>query len=136
GTSNTIGGLNSNTTYYYWVRTNCSSATTQSTWSFAGTFKTACSTFTVPYTENFDTTSTGSSTNNNAPSCWSYLESASFTGYGYVSTSNNYSAPNAYYLYNSSATTGSQMLVSPPTVNLSDGNKRVRFYAKSGGANY
>lgn len=136
GTSNTIGGLNSNTTYYYWVRTNCSSATTQSTWSFAGTFKTACSTFTVPYTEDFDTTSTGSSTNNNAPSCWSYLESASFTGYGYVSTSNNYSAPNAYYLYNSSATTGSQMLVSPPTVNLSDGNKRVRFYAKSGGANY
>lgn len=136
GTSTTIGGLNSNTNYYYWVRTNCSSATSQSVWSFAGTFKTACSTFTVPYTENFDTTSTGSSTNNNVPSCWAYLESASFTGYGYVAASNSYSSPNSYYLYNSTATTGSQMLVSPPTVNLSDGNKRVRFYAKSGGANY
>ncbi len=132
GTSKTIGSLNSNTTYYYWVRSNCNTATGQSAWSFAGTFKTACSTFTVPYTENFDTTSTGSSTNNNAPSCWAYLESASFAGYGYVTTTNNYSAPNAYYLYNSTATTGSQMLVAPPTINLSDGTKRVRFYAKTG----
>lgn len=132
GTSTTIGGLNSNTTYYYWVRTNCSSATSQSAWSFGGTFKTACSTFTVPYTENFDTTSVGSNTNNNAPSCWAYLEDASFSGYGYVTTTNNYSAPNAYYMTNSSATTGSQMLVAPPTVNLSDGNKRVRFYARTG----
>lgn len=136
GTSTTIGSLNSNTNYYYWVRTNCSSGTSQSAWSFGGTFKTACSTFTVPYTENFDTTSTGSSTNNNAPSCWAYLESASFVGYGYVAASNPYSSPNSYYLYNSTATTGNQMLVSPPTVNLSDGTKRVRFYAKSSTANY
>lgn len=136
GTSTTIGSLNSNTNYYYWVRTNCSSATSQSVWSFGGTFKTACSTFTVPYTENFDTTSTGSSTNNNSPSCWAYLESASFAGYGYVAASNSYSSPNSYYLYNSTATAGSQMLVSPPTINLSDGTKRVRFYAKAGGNSY
>ncbi|MCS3871248.1 hypothetical protein J3D55_004164 [Chryseobacterium ginsenosidimutans] len=136
GTSTTIGGLNSNTNYYYWVRSNCSSGTSQSSWSFGGTFKTACSTFTVPYTENFDTTSTGSSTNNNTPSCWAYLESVSFAGYGYVVASNPFSSPNSYYLYNASGTTGNQMLVSPPTINLSDGNKRVRFYAKSASANY
>lgn len=136
GTSMTIPSLNSNTTYYYWVRTNCSTGTSQSSWSFGGTFKTACSIFTTPYTENFDTTSTGSSTNNNAPSCWSYLETASFAGYGYVTTSNPYSSPNSYYLYNSTATTGNQMLVSPPTTNLSNGTKRVRFYAKSSTAGY
>ncbi|WBV61694.1 fibronectin type III domain-containing protein [Chryseobacterium camelliae] len=132
GTSKTIPGLNSNTTYYYWVRTNCSTGTSQSAWSFGGTFKTACAVFTVPYTENFDTTSTGSASNNNAPSCWSYLESASFPGNGYVSgTTNAFTSPNAYYLNNSSATSGSQMLVSPPTTSLSNGTKRVRFYAKS-----
>lgn len=136
GTSTTIGSLNSNTTYYYWVRSNCNTVTGQSVWSFAGTFKTACSTFTVPYTENFDTTSTGSSSNTNAPSCWAYLESASFAGYGYVAASNSYSAPNSYYMNNSSGTTGSQMLVAPPTINLSDGTKRVRFYAKAGGSSY
>lgn len=131
GTNTTIGGLTSNTNYYYWVRTNCSTATSQSVWSFAGTFKTACSTFTVPYTENFDATTPGSSTNNNAPSCWSYLESASFAGYGYVVASTPYSTPNSYYLYNSSGVTGGQMLVAPPTVGLSDGTKRVRFYARA-----
>ncbi|WP_126652134.1 GEVED domain-containing protein [Chryseobacterium aureum] len=132
GTSTTIGGLNSNTTYYYWVRSNCNTATGQSVWSFAGTFKTACSTFTVPYTENFDTTSVGSNTSTNAPSCWAYLESTSFAGYGYVAASNSYSAPNSYYLNNSTGTAGSQMLVAPPTINLSDGTKRVRFYARTG----
>lgn len=131
GTSQTIDGLNSNTDYYYWVRSNCSTATNQSVWSFGGTFKTACSTFTVPYTENFDTTSTGGSTNNNAPSCWAYLESSGFTGYGYVSSSYTVSTPRSFYMYNSTATTGSQMLISPPTVNLSDGTKQVSFSAKS-----
>lgn len=134
GTSKVIPGLNSNTIYYYWVRSNCSTGTSQSAWSFGGTFKTACSVFTVPYTENFDTTSTGSTSNLTVPSCWAYLESASFAGYGYVTASNSYSSPNTYYLNNSTATTGSQMLVSPPTTNLSNGTKRVRFYAKAGTA--
>ncbi|WP_426279180.1 fibronectin type III domain-containing protein [Chryseobacterium sp. S-02] len=136
GTSKVIPGLNSNTVYYYWVRSNCSTGTSQSSWSFGGTFKTACSIFTVPYTENFDTTSTGSSSNLTVPSCWSYLETASSAGYGYVTTSYPNSSPNSYYLYNSSDNTGSQMLVSPPTTNLSNGTKRVRFYARGTSTGY
>lgn len=135
-TSYTIPSLASNTIYYYWVRSNCSTGTSQSAWSFGGTFKTACSIFTVPYTENFDTTATGTSSSTNAPSCWSYLETASSAGYGYVTTTYPNSSPNSYYLYNSTDTTGSQMLVSPPTTNLSSGTKRVRFYARGSSAGY
>ncbi|KQS91426.1 hypothetical protein ASG21_02810 [Chryseobacterium sp. Leaf394] len=136
GLSNTIGGLNSNTIYYYWVRANCATATSQSAWSFVGNFKTACSVFTAPYTENFDTTSTGSSSNPNAPSCWAYTENSGFAGSGYVTTSTPVSSPNIYLLTNSTATTGNQMLVSPQTTALSDGTKRVKFFARGGAANY
>lgn len=133
-TSTTINVPNSNTKYYVWVRSNCG---TPGEWGSVGTnFTTLCSVFNVPYTETFDTTSTGNSTNNNAPNCWKYLETSGYAGYGYVYGSGAYSSPNNYYLYNSSATSGAGMLVSPPTTNLSDGTKRVRFYAKAGGANY
>ncbi|WP_280702962.1 GEVED domain-containing protein [Chryseobacterium sp. BIGb0186] len=82
-----------------------------------------------------NTTSIGSTSNTNAPMCWSYLETSGFAGYGYVTNSNSNSPTNSYYLSNTSASTGNQMLVSPQTVALSDGTKRVKFYAK-GSANY
>ncbi|MCJ7933166.1 MAG: T9SS type A sorting domain-containing protein [Chryseobacterium sp.] len=53
GTSYTIGSLSASTTYYYWVRTNCSTGTSQSSWSFAGTFTTLCGTVVPSYTNNF-----------------------------------------------------------------------------------
>ncbi|ASW76029.1 hypothetical protein IQ37_08530 [Chryseobacterium piperi] len=53
GTSTTIGSLSSSTTYYYWVRTNCSTATSQSGWSLAGSFTTLCGTIVPPYTNAF-----------------------------------------------------------------------------------
>jgi len=65
GTSTPIGGLNPNTTYYYWVKTNCSNATGQSVWSFSGTFKTACGPVTS-LSENFDSYATGTT----LPDCW------------------------------------------------------------------
>ncbi|TXF74867.1 fibronectin type III domain-containing protein [Chryseobacterium sp.] len=134
GTSTTLSSLASNTTYYVWIRSNCG---TPGPWGSIGTqFTTLCGIFNAPYTENFDTTSVGSSTNNNAPACWSYLETAGFAGYGYVSSGSSSTTPNSYYLYNSSATTGSHMLVSPQTAGLSDGSKRVRFSARAGTAGY
>ena len=53
GTSYTIGNLSPSTNYYYWVRTNCSGGTGQSSWSFVGTFKTLCGAMIPPYTNDF-----------------------------------------------------------------------------------
>ncbi|MBW8361060.1 MAG: fibronectin type III domain-containing protein [Kaistella sp.] len=135
GTSASVAGLSTGTTYYVWLRSKCS-ASDIGPWGYSGQFTTLCAVFTVPYTQNFDTTATGSSSNITTPNCWSYLETSGSAGYGYVTTGNAASAPNNFYLYNSSATTGNIMLVSPETVNLSDGAKRVKFSAKASTAGY
>ncbi|MBK1897864.1 T9SS type A sorting domain-containing protein [Chryseobacterium paridis] len=53
GTSTTIGSLSSSTTYYYWVRTNCTTATSQSGWSVGGSFTTLCGAMIPAYTNTF-----------------------------------------------------------------------------------
>jgi hypothetical protein len=53
GTSATIGSLSPTTTYYYWVRTKCNTATSQSAWSFSGSFTTLCGAMVPPYTNSF-----------------------------------------------------------------------------------
>lgn len=129
-----MNSLSSQTKYHVWIRSNCAGNLGQ--WAYGTTFTTPCSTFAVPYSENFDTTATGGTTNTNAPLCWSYLETSGFAGYGYVTTGNANSPTKNYYLYNSSAATGNQLLVSPETIALSDGTKRVKFYAKGGAAGF
>jgi len=129
-----MSGLTPQTRFHVWVRSNCSGNVGE--WAYGTTFLTPCSTYSVPYSENFDTTAVGSTSNTNAPYCWSYLETASFAGSGYVVATNPFVAPNSYVLSNSSATTGNQMLVSPQTISLSDGTKRVRFHARGASANY
>lgn len=129
----TLSGLLSDTMYYVWVRSKCSTSST-SAWSNTGSFRTLCVASAVPYTQNFDTTPTGSYSNNNAPSCWTFLKTAGSTAVGYVSTISPVTAPNSYYISNDADTTGNVMLVSPQTTALSDGTKRVRFYARSGTA--
>ncbi|MCX8524112.1 T9SS type A sorting domain-containing protein [Chryseobacterium formosus] len=132
--ANFTSGINSMTKYHVWIRSKCGSNTGE--WAYGTTFTTPCTTFPASYTENFDTTAVGSTTNTNAPMCWSYLETSGFAGYGYVTNSNSNSPTNSYYLYNSSGNSGNQMLVSPQTTALSDGTKRVRFFAKGSSANY
>lgn len=127
-----MSGLAAQTRFHVWIRSNCGGSLGE--WAYGTTFLTPCSTFTVPYSENFDTTATGTSSNTNAPYCWSYAETSGFAGYGYVYATNPATAPNGYYLYNAAATTGDQMLVSPQTVALSDGTKRVKFSARAGTA--
>jgi len=65
GTSAAISNLSPNTTYYYWVKTNCNNITGQSVWSFSGTFKTACGPVTS-LSENFDSYVAGTT----LPDCW------------------------------------------------------------------
>ncbi len=134
--SATLNSLSSSTQYFVWIRGKCS-PTDNSKWSMETLFNTACVPLNVPYTQNFDTTAVGTSTNNNAPACWSYLETSGSAGYGYVANSaNSNSAPNSFYMNNSSDITGDIMLVSPQTTNLSSGTNRVRFFAKGTVAGY
>src|SRR5690606_22814096 len=133
--SGTISGLTSGTQYYVWVRGKCG-ATDSSNWSSVLSFATTCNAVSAPYYESFDSTPVGSTTNPNAPACWSYLETAGSAGSGYISTSTALSAPHSYVLANGADTTGDVMLVSPQTSNLSDGTREVRFSVRAGGNNY
>ncbi len=49
-----LTGLQSSSNYYFWVRANCSS-TDFSAWSNLGNFATLCAPSTVPYTQDFET---------------------------------------------------------------------------------
>lgn len=127
--------LNYSTVYYWSV--GAYTATQNSLNCTERSFTTVCPAVTsLPVSENFDTTATGSSSNTNAPTCWRYLEPSSWAGYGYVNTSYNSSAPNGYYLYNDTATTAGGMLVSPQITPLSNGANRVRFMAAGGSSGY
>lgn len=126
-----LSGLINATKYYYTINAYTSYNTSSISCSERN-FTTICQATTAPYSENFDTTAVGSTSNTNAPSCWAYVETSGHSGYGYVvSSSGNFtSSPNSYYMYNSGQTSGNMLLVSPTTTNLMDGTFRVRFMAK------
>ena len=68
----TLTGLSQATMYDVYVRTNCS-ATEASAWSFVETFTTSCEAIsTLPFAENFDSYTTGVSTNATAPTGYPY----------------------------------------------------------------
>src|SRR5690606_22170596 len=82
--------------------------------------------------ENFDTTAVGSSTSASIPSCWSYIDEITTTGYGYVEAATAQSAPNSFRLYRTNSTTNAPenlVLISPQTDNLGNGTKQLRFSA-------
>src|SRR5690554_2634904 len=89
------------------------------------------------FSENFDTTPTGSSSNPSLPDCWSYVDEVTSTGYGYVNNANAFSGSNSFRLYktNSSSNQGQNLiLISPQTDNLGNGTKQLRFYARAAAA--
>ncbi len=120
----TATNLTSNTTYDYYVQANCGTDG-NSSWVGPFTFTTACDAFTLPVVENFDAAPSGSSSNPTNADCWSFIASGS--GYGYVSTVSDNSAPHSFRIFNSSDTTGDYILVSPEITGLGTGNNRVVF---------
>jgi len=122
----TKSGLLSGTTYDYYVQADCTGGDL-SAWVGPYTFTTDCEAFSVSFTEDFETTDTGSSSNPTTPDCWSYIDDG--TGYAYVSASAENTGDNGYYMYSGYTEDPSLILVSPPISDLTAGNQ-VRFYAK------
>ncbi|PJJ67952.1 fibronectin type III domain-containing protein [Chryseobacterium geocarposphaerae] len=121
GTSKTIPSLNPNTVYYYWVRSNCSTGTSQSSWSFGGTFKTACGAMTS-MVENFDSYTTG----NIVPDCW--VRNA---GTGSMTISSTSPASGTRNIYQNVSSTGTpSTVVLPEFSNINAGTNWLRFKAK------
>ena len=113
-------GLTAISPYEVYVRSNCDTDGFSS-WTGPLSFTTLCEAFDVPYSENFDSTATGTSSNPTVPNCWSFIDGGS--GYGYVSST----GANSFYLYNFSDMSGDYILVSPETNALSSGTNRVSF---------
>lgn len=121
GVTTPVGGLMSNTTYYYWVRTNCGGTTAQSVWSFAGTFKTACGPMTS-LSENFDSYATGTT----LPDCWvrNFVN-----GTMSISSSTPASGTRNIYQTNTSAQTPSTVVL-PEFSNINAGTHWLRLKAR------
>ena len=111
------------TEYTVYVRANC--GTDDYSFWIPVTFRTACGAITtLPYTENFDsstdTTSTSASTNN-LPNCWNNHNtgtSTRYSGYPIVYSSSTYanSGSNSmrFYTYTTAGTYSSQTAILPP----------------------
>jgi hypothetical protein len=123
-----LSGLTPNTQYSYYVQADCSSST--SYWTGPFSFVTACVPF-GSFTENFDTTPSGSLTN-----CW-YKVVNSTDAFARVSIQDNlaFTEPNSAELYNSGDATATLLLVTPNLTDLPNGTHRLKFRV-SGGTNY
>ena len=129
----TITGLNPNATYYYYVRSVCS-ATENSEWSVGGSMTTNCSRQSLPYTENFDSYSAGTTAaaGQTMSPCWRKGTNNS-TAYPYLYTTNKHSAPNGLYMY---GTATYYCYAALPMMADSVKHLMMSFYAYKTSANY
>ena len=91
----TVDTLQPNTTYYYYVRANCGGIG-NSPWTVEGTFRTACAPMALPYSEDFESYSTGSTAS--ISPCWR-KGTSSTTAYPYPSSTSTYLIQGNRYLY-------------------------------------
>src|SRR5690606_32028606 len=124
-------GLVPGTNYTVYIRSVC--GTTKGDWiTFPVSFTTLCVAMATNFYEDFNSTPTGTSTDNTVPTCWTYLDSHS--GYGYTTTTAGQTGK-GFYVYIPDAT-GDLMLISPETVDLGAGTKQLRFSARVSTASY
>ncbi len=127
----TITGLASGTHYDLFVRTICDNGET-SEWSPASAFFTECDVLVIPYEEDFDIYTTGSS----APfvDCWTRMNSYSTsTNYPYVVSSYSASPSNSLYFY-ASTSTYSLAVLHPLDSSFAMNNIRASFSVRASSA--
>ena len=87
----------------------------------------------TPFSENFDGTTSGTSSNPSTPDCWFFNRTQNGgTGYGYTQNSATYanSGTNLFYMYSSSNMTNDTMaLISPEVVGMDTADKHITFWA-------
>ncbi|WCM41013.1 glycine-rich protein [Flavobacterium sp. CBA20B-1] len=139
-TTNSVNltNLQPGTSYTVYVRSICGGSSGSWT-TFPHTFNTLCGIVNYLF-EGFESTPTGNSSNNTYPLCWSYIDTVTSSGYGYVSTSASNNGSNGFYTYRSSLTSASYngdiLLISPETDNLGNGAKQIRFSARVSSSSY
>ncbi len=128
----TLAGLLPNTEYDFYVRTNClDSASGVSILTGPFTFRTACSPFSAPYADNFDSYPT-----NITPYCWTLTQTGGRTTVGQAYTyafGSPSSPPNNIYFYNGNPAgpADTTLFVSPRFSDMVSSDKRIQFTAKS-----
>lgn len=127
-----VVGLTDNSDYEWYVRAICAVGDTAA-WSGVSSFRTACNPYTASYTNGFDGT-----TDPNIDPCWTVINTTNSSGW--VNTENSAfdpqrSAPNSIEFYNSGASTGNLLLVSPQFSDL-DSSKQIRFWLQNEGSTF
>lgn len=124
--------LSPNTNYCFWVREICAPGDT-SNWTGPLCFKTQCSAINAPYFTDWDNLSFGTDVG-----CFQKIEDPSiatstFQGITIQTSSFNQpqSPPNVVEFDNASLIGSPLILISPRTNDLTAGDKRLRFYARS-----
>lgn len=97
-----LAGLDANTTYYYWVRSNCGGSVSE--WASGGSFHTECEIATLPYVYDF----TGY-TGNEGSTCWK--EQTGELGTAVTLTGTSSSWTNGNYNNSSSNPNGTAALI-------------------------
>lgn len=119
-----ISGLASFTTYYYYVRSVCSTSS-KSAWSLRGIFKTKCDPQTAMF-ENFETLATGP----NSADCWDRI----IVGTGSQSISSTGVNNTKAMSQNANGAANTVIAVLPAFSNVNAGANWLRFKARVSGA--